>query len=68
MTDDDNPTLPLPRTEEQPEPQRRRWTRPALIAGAVVVALGNAVWNHEQGPAEAVALADRLLKQRGSLA
>ncbi|MGJ4854414.1 thiamine phosphate synthase [Labrys sp. KB_33_2] len=37
-------------------------------AGADFVALGNAVWNHEQGPAEAVALADRLLKQRGSLA
>lgn len=33
-------------------------------AGADFVALGNAVWDHEKGPAEAVALADRVLKQR----
>jgi len=33
-------------------------------AGADFVALGNAVWHHEKGPAEAVALVDRLLKQR----
>lgn len=33
-------------------------------SGADFVALGNAVWHHEQGPAEAVALVDRLLKQR----
>ena len=33
-------------------------------AGADFIALGNAVWDHDKGPAEAVALVDRLLKQR----
>jgi thiamine-phosphate pyrophosphorylase len=33
-------------------------------AGADFVALGNAVWDHDKGPAEAMALADRVLKQR----
>lgn len=33
-------------------------------AGADFIALGNAVWDHDKGPAEAVALADRVLKQR----
>jgi thiamine-phosphate pyrophosphorylase len=33
-------------------------------AGADFVALGNAVWDHDKGPAQAVALADRVLKQR----
>ncbi|MFB9786935.1 hypothetical protein ACFFLN_06730, partial [Microbacterium testaceum] len=37
---DDNPTLPLPRQEETPEPRRRSWRGPALIAGAVIVAAG----------------------------
>lgn len=37
---DDNPTLPLPRQEDAPEPRRRSWRRPALIAGAVIVAAG----------------------------
>jgi thiamine-phosphate pyrophosphorylase len=36
-------------------------------AGADFVALGNAVWNHDKGPADAVALVDRLLKQRASV-
>jgi thiamine-phosphate pyrophosphorylase len=33
-------------------------------AGADFVALGNAVWHHDKGPDEAIALADRILKQR----
>ncbi|GLS19904.1 thiamine phosphate synthase [Labrys miyagiensis] len=33
-------------------------------AGADFIALGNAVWDHDKGPAEAVALVDRVLKQR----
>jgi thiamine-phosphate pyrophosphorylase len=33
-------------------------------AGADFIALGNAVWDHDKGPAQAVALADRVLKQR----
>ncbi|MDU0326552.1 hypothetical protein RWH43_07235, partial [Microbacterium sp. KSW2-21] len=37
---DDNPTQPLPRFDEAPEPRRRSWRRPALIAGAVIVAAG----------------------------
>ncbi|PTT22787.1 hypothetical protein DBR36_01340, partial [Microbacterium sp. HMWF026] len=37
---DDNPTLPIPRHEETPEPRRRSWRGPALIAGAVIVAAG----------------------------
>ncbi|MDQ0390865.1 thiamine phosphate synthase [Labrys monachus] len=36
-------------------------------AGADFVALGNAVWEHDKGPAEAIALVDRLLKQRASV-
>lgn len=33
-------------------------------AGADFVALGNAVWDHDKGPAEAVGQGDRVLKQR----
>ena len=37
---DDNPTLPLPRMDDAHEPRRRSWKRPALLAGAVIVAAG----------------------------
>ncbi|MCI9856877.1 hypothetical protein [Microbacterium proteolyticum] len=37
---DDNPTTPLPRLDDTTEPRRRSWRRPALIAGAVIVAVG----------------------------
>ncbi len=40
MNDDDNPTQPLPRLDDTAEPRRRSWRRPALIAGAVIVAAG----------------------------
>ena len=33
-------------------------------AGADFIALGDAVWRHDKGPAEALALASRLVKQR----
>lgn len=35
-------------------------------AGADFVAVGHAVWNHDQGPAAAMRLLDGLLKQRGT--
>ena len=37
------------------------------VAEKLFVALGNAVWEHERGPAEAVSLVDRLLKQRAGV-
>jgi hypothetical protein len=41
MSEDDNPTQPLPRHDEPAStPQRRGWVRPAVIAAAVVAAVG----------------------------